>query len=172
MSRFLLLVATVVALTGCSHTRVVNPASPDDQIRVNQHAEGKAASVTLSNGERIRARNLRMTETLTTWIDPESGALDSTATGNIESIRFRNRGQGFLEGAGIGLGVGLVGSVLALSMSPRGEEESPATDILWGMARGFVAVILPIETTAIGGVSGLIIGKRTTYAPVPSGGDP
>lgn len=170
MFRFVFILAFAVVLTGCSHTRHLNPVSPGDRAEINERGSS-TATVTLRSGESVKARSLHVAEDVTTWNDPQIGSPESISTNEIDTIQYTNRGRGFLEGAGIGLGVGLVaGAVIALADGSEPENVGEAVGESIGDA--VVLVGVPILGAAAGGAVGAGIGSRTTYTPTSTGREP
>jgi hypothetical protein len=165
-----LVIVVALALAGCTHSRPLEPASPESRTHVNARAEGESALVTLHDGEEAHARSLHVAPDVTTWLDPDTGEMRSVPTSDLAFVRFTDRGRGVLEGTGIGTAIGFAfgvgvgaGAYLGLEENDDGSnlgfiQVSPAGGVLIvGAGFGLIGLL-------IGGIAGVDRGSYTVYA--------
>lgn len=161
-------VILIVFLGGCTHTRTLNPASPETRTAVNAHAEGRSVVLRLHSGERLQARNVQVAPVVTTWIDPSTGEVQSVSTSDLAAIRFTNRGRGVLEGVGLGLAIGAGVGVGLGAIGGATDDEGSLISFtpLEGALLG--SVLYGGLGLVIGALAGLDQGSRTVYVLPPS----
>ena len=162
------LLAAIMPL-GCSHTLVLNTASPSfDQLQ--RQAKNGQAIVTVKNDQSYQ--NVRLTQVAPdsiSWM-LQNGQLVSAATEEITEIRFINREEGALDGLGIGLLAGaVIGALLGAGEGSNSEGFTPSSTEANAMAGAIV----------LGGLGGLIgmpigsaVGSKDIYVIEPNSSQP
>lgn len=149
----LLLLATLLLATGCTHQQPLRLDEVGRLARFNAQATEQIAVVTLSDGETHSARSLQVTPDLTSWIDPGSNAVMSVPTHDVADVRLRDRGKGALDGLGLGVVIGgLTGAVIGLASG----DDDP--DLLFAFKASEKAMVGGIGLGLLGGIVGLVVG--------------
>jgi hypothetical protein len=166
-SLFLLLVL-VVPLAACSSARMVEGDSPDRFAVINRQAALQTAVVSLYDGRQEKARSLRITADSTSWIDPQSARVVSTATSNVVSVVFVSRGRGAFQGGGIGLAVGALSSGVSMAAAWEPCQSTEFLGCLFHPSSPGDAAVMGALVGGLGGafwgaLIGASIGSRRAY---------
>lgn len=110
----ILLVLIAFLLSGCVGMKPLN-MTPQSMSAVNEIAAFKLVYVEFAGNRSAVAENLKIDNSTTTWLDPDSGKIVSIPTENIENIktagpihRPKNKfGMGVLAGSAFGVMFGL-----------------------------------------------------------------
>ena len=89
--RALLLLGVVLGLTGCLATHPLDLADAADRQAINRRTLDQPARLTLAGRPTVPTRVLQIGPDSTSWIDPETDAIVTVATSEIQSVSFRNR---------------------------------------------------------------------------------
>ena len=106
-TRYIIIIALAAFTSKCTHIR--HPFTFDD---INQAAEGKKAHIALTNGSVFNGKNIQIAHDSTSWLDFNTGNIQSIATSQINNIVLKKSGRGALEGFGIGILSGAVTGAL------------------------------------------------------------
>ena len=105
-------------LSGCTHSRVLDPATTGTLHEINERAKQTPATVTLATGERAAAQHLHLAPDMATWVT-DDGGVRSIPLSEVAVVEFESAGRGALDGLKIGLGIGAAAAALAaLTTSP------------------------------------------------------
>lgn len=150
-----LLAGLLLVATGCSSTHQVSRTPSDGYARVTEAATGETARVHFRDGRTMKLDNLYVGPDSTTGLPPDSGQDRSFPTPSLQKIELVDRGAGFWQGAGVGLGLGLMNGVVGAASSD---------DDLLGPAAGFViGLATGIPLSLVGGLFGAASGQRDVY---------
>ncbi len=113
MFRNSVFVATVVILSGCTTTRIINPNKPAELSRISL-AQNHKTVVTLIDGRRFAVSQYQIKPDSTRWFDGKKFV--AVATADIKAITQIQRGKGALQGLVVGFWVGAIaGGIIAYS---------------------------------------------------------
>jgi hypothetical protein len=105
----LVLLATGLALTGCSSTK---PVPGYDTLEVLEAIKEKTADgeaeVKLTSGEKMKATMIHGDLKQVHWKDPDNYSQITVKTGDIDTITLVSHGKGATQGLGIGALTGMV----------------------------------------------------------------
>jgi uncharacterized protein YceK len=150
ISTFLLAVLTASGCASVHHIRDTGTGATYADI--NQRAEGRSATVTLTSGQKNRAQDLYLAPDSSTWLERASGQRLRFATAEIQQVQFRNR----LSGAVTGLGIGAIAGAGFMTGAMRaGDYDWDASLIVGALASPFTGII--------GALIGAAVSKRTVY---------
>ncbi len=107
------LLAALVLLAGCTHTRPADLSSSATRAEVNARAERGHPVLHLVGQRGRQVRSLHVAADVTTWIDKKTDEVRSAPTADVSAIAFRRDGLGALEGAGVGAVTGALLGALA-----------------------------------------------------------
>jgi hypothetical protein len=150
-------IAIAMLAWSCTTTRVLDRLPMERQLALaNEEVRGRVADVQVA-GETRRATGVMLGAEETAWIDAASQETRRVPTAALQSVSYRSRATGALEGLGIGLVVGaLTGAVIGLA---SGDDQCNPNQ--WCLLR-FSAVQKEvgagIALGALGMISGVIIG--------------
>ena len=184
--RFSALIALVLVLAGCTHTRNAGFIGGGSYAEINRLGAGKEATVTLAvepymkvggggsmvtDQRDIQVSNLQMALDSTSWLNPRTGRFETVATARIREIRIvkTNHGRGALAGLGGGLLIGAAvgaGYGYALGDTTRDNSGIPTScerprrehDVGIPCTAGEKAAALAIIVGGLSGALGLIVG--------------
>ena len=157
-----LLVGMLLLATGCSSTHRVAESSGEQEVirsdnyrysRVTQEVSGETVRVSLWDGREMKLENLYIGPDSTTGTLPQ-GEKKTVPTSALQEIEVINRGTGFLQGAGLGLGATFVVTLFSASTAESDFGQSFA--VLMGLVASVPAALL-------GGTSGAVRGQREVY---------
>ena len=157
------LVLALLALAGCTSTRLADLSSPATRAEVNGRAE-RGHPVLYVAGQRGRqVRALHVAPDVTTWTDKKTGEAHSAPTSEVEAVAFRRDGWGALQGVGIGIATGAaVGAIVGATDGEGWFTYSPALGALLCATAG----------AEIGLLAGAIRSDRVVYEAAPCPGPP
>jgi len=145
------LVGLLLIATGCTSTQKISPAASDGYARLTEAATGKTAQVYFRDGRTLELENLYVGVQSTRGTGP-NGRRRAFATTSIWKVELVNRGTGFLQGAGLGIGGPLAsGAVVSLAEE---DEFIPA----WALG-----AVLSVPGGLLGGIVGAIRGQQDVY---------
>jgi len=178
-----MLIALVLVLTGCTHTRSTGFNGEGSYAEINRLGSRKEATVTLAveqyivgrqsmvTGQRdIKVSHLQMALDSTSWLEPRTGRFETVATARIRAVRIvarKNHGRGALIGLGEGL---LMGAAFGALLGFAGGDDPPCqsgTGFCWRFTAGetaaFGAVVLGAVGGSLGALIGLLVGSEEIY---------
>ena len=145
--RFILLFIVAVSLTACVNYQTLHLNGSNNELKdLNALAQDHAAYIILTNGQSIKAKELKLTSDSLYYSYYKRSNRRSVAVSEVQEIRFVNRGRGAMQGAGIGLLIGAVGGA-TLGYSSDGDNYYSAKDmalilgVLGGTSGGFLGII-------------------------------
>lgn len=146
------LVGMLLVATGCTSTHRVSERG-DGYSRITEKVTGETVQVFLRDGRTMKLRNLYVGANSTRGMRPNGGSRHFP-TSALRKIEIVDRGTGFWQGAGIGLGTGLGATLVVV-----GTEESD-----FGQAIALVGgLVVSIPLTLIGGGIGAAKGQKEVY---------
>ncbi len=182
----IMLIALVLVLTGCTHTRSTGFIGEGSYAEINRLGARKEATVTLAveryiigrqsmvTGQRhIKVSNLQMTPDSTSWLDPRTGRFETVATARIREVRIAkvrtNHPKGTLAGLGVGLLMGAVSGAIfgfAQGDDPPCQQAASGWNFsglcgLFSRSAGEKAGIGALLGAVVGGALGALVGAVT-----------
>jgi len=149
---FISLMLTIM-FVGCTHNSTVRLRSSVDYALWNKRTLRKQPVVTLMDGQKHTANNLRFDPDSTSWVDPNTQRVIAVPTAEVSNVRIVSFGKGALEGLGLGLSIGaLTGGLIGTTTSG---DTGSGIQYSTGSRIGIAATGLGL----IGGLIGLIIGS-------------
>jgi len=174
-----MLIALVLVLTGCTHTRSTGFIGEGSYAEINRLGARKEATVTLAveryiigrqsmvTGQRdIKVSHLQMALDSTSWLEPRTGRFETVATARIRAVRIvarKNHGRGALIGLGEGL---LMGAAFGALLGFASGDGPPCQSCTWCCGRlsaAFGAVVLGAVGGSLGALIGLLVGSEEIY---------
>ena len=168
-----LILAVVVTATGCTSTSVTSRNDADFETSINKRALTRTAKVTMRNGRRYEARDLRLEGDSVSFLNkhPEpagSGThpiVTRMAADEIFQVEFVSHGDGAAEGLFKGL---LSGFLTGFAFGAAAAHE-PCEGFLdftcgskLGVGSGF-GVVFALPGAVVGLVGGGVVGRRYQY---------
>ena len=154
----------LVALTGCTSTRVLDPGSAGG-ARANHAFAEKTVQLTYADGTTVDAFSVVVHGDSTAWIDPATRALVRVPTSRVAHVTEHSRGRGAVQGALLtGLASAVTTGAIAVAGSGdwgRYNDAKPA----FGLAVGTMAFV---PGAAAGGVVGALRGSERRYDVLPA----
>jgi hypothetical protein len=153
--------ATVAAVTACSHTTYVSPPDMRSCARVSEKIAGHKATVTLTNGAQFEAQGVLVALDSVSWLDPQTDELRTVPTAEVWEIHIISHGKGALEGLGIGL---LTGALTGAALGASDGDDPPGWFSMTAAqkAKGG-AVVLGGLGALVGPTVGAGVGHRDVY---------
>jgi hypothetical protein len=148
-----LLAGLLLVATGCSSTHQVSRTPSDGYARVTEAATGKTVKVHFRDGRVRELKNLYVGPDSTMGVVPQNQEERSFPTASIWKVETTDRFVGFLEGAGLGVGVPTAGGLL---LGGGGD------DFVGELVRK-AGYRLSIPAGLIGGIIGTVRGHQETY---------
>jgi hypothetical protein len=143
----------VGALSACTHARVLQAhASVAQAERVNRDLADRSGTITLHDGSRIDARDMRLGGDALSWRQIDSTAVQSTSMADLRELRFRSRLRGALDGLVIGLLVGAPAGALITDNTSGGSGRRAEAALSGGLSIGLWS-----------GLVGAVKGSRIVY---------
>ncbi len=160
----------LLSVLGCTNTSTIGfEEGQANNVRalkeLNKRAAKYPTTITLVGGNQFRVDALNVTPDSTSWLDPNSRAVESVATSQVVDVRFKNHGQGTLEGLGLGiLGGAATGAFLGFVDGDDPPCERGAFICFRSTAQD-KAAILAFLGAPIGGFIGMLSGaaRGKTY---------
>ncbi|MBM2846538.1 MAG: hypothetical protein HW407_1850 [Bacteroidetes bacterium] len=144
----LFIVASV--LCGCSNSYSVRST---DYKKMNEDFKERNATIELTGGQEVPAKNVKVSDDSVSWIDPRTNEESRASSGRINKIVIKDHLLGAFEGLGIGLvGAGGLGALLGNVLVKTSEDKSLGTAI--GLLLG----------AGTGGFIGLMVGAGTGHS--------
>ncbi|MEN8008620.1 MAG: hypothetical protein ABFS42_16545 [Candidatus Krumholzibacteriota bacterium] len=142
---------------GCSTTRHLDPLSPGATYdQVTYAAVDREARITLVDGRKFEARNIRMKADSTWCIPNDSRNPRVMATADVGRITLKDRGRGAMRGLVFGLlGGAAVGGLTGYAGGDDYYDEGGAA-ALGAISMGALGFI-------VGGISGTLHGYQEIY---------
>ena len=153
LNRFLLVLAAVFLLTGCTSTKTfdLRTATEDTFYEFNAKAQRREARIRLTGFPLQTAMEVQVRTDSTFWRDPRTGRPRGVPTAQISEIRFRDNQmvRGIIAGAGFG-------GASALAFGENCSGVDPTLETCYGRFD-----LMPV-TALTGGILGGVIGSRGT----------
>lgn len=137
--------------TGCSSTQTISPAASDGYARLTEAATGKTAQVYFRDGRTLELEDLYVGVQSTRGTGP-NGRRRAFETASVWKVELVNRGTGFLQGAGLGIGGPLASGAVVSLMEE--DEFIPA----WALG-----AVLSVPGGLLGGIVGAVRGQQDVY---------
>jgi len=93
MNRQTVIAAFLVLLVGCTHTRQFS-----NYDEINSVTRGKVVKIRLSDGNFLKAKDIKIMPDSTFWFEPDKGSKQAISTSQINELVLVNRGRGAWEG--------------------------------------------------------------------------
>lgn len=149
-----LLAGLLLVATGCSSTHQVSRTPSDGYARVTEAATGKTVKVHFRDGRVMELTNLYVGPDSTMGVTPRNQEGRSFSTASIRKVETTDRATGFLQGAGLGIGVPIAGGFLA-----GGSGDDLGSELVRG-----AGYVLSIPGGLIGGIIGTVRGHQEIYS--------
>ena len=159
-----LLAGMLLLATGCSSThRVMEPSGGQEASRsetygysrVTEDVSGETVRVFLRDGREMELQNLYVGPDSTTGVRP-TGAYETFPTSFLQKIKLVDRVAGFWQGAGVGLGLGLLNGMIGAASTSSDDIIGADVSFVIGLATG-------IPLSLVGGLLGAASGQRDVY---------
>lgn len=151
MKKLCLIIYTLsLLITGCTHTCKYSTLG-----ELNSKIKDKEAIIVLKDEQELIGKDIKISPDSTFWIDQDTENNKSMITSDISSIITKNRGQGAIEGLGLGI---LCGGVIGAAIG-YGSGDDPYQ---WDQPIRFTAedkaLILGVGLGGIAGLLGMLSG--------------
>jgi len=146
--------AAALFLSGCTHAYVIHGATGRAARDINARAAYQRATVTLLDGRRLETSGFHIRLDSATWSTPRPVSMGAPLS-NVAEIRFFSRGEGGMEGLGLGLlGGALVGATLGYVY----RDEDPSDNCCFYLPPREGVVLLAGFFGLVGGLAGFPVG--------------
>jgi hypothetical protein len=146
----------IMACTGCAHTYVAHPDSPRF-TRLQQKATNENVDVTLTDRQFYQDVMLtRLAQDSTSW-RLSDGTVVTAPTEALYAIRLENTKSGRAAVEGLGFGF-LVGALVGAGIGLVSGDDNPEESLILSFTAEEKAALAGIIVGAMGGVTGLLIG--------------
>jgi hypothetical protein len=143
----------VGTLSACTHARVLQAhASVAQAERVNRDLDDRTGTITLHDGSRIDARDMRLSDDAVSWRQVDSTAVQSTRMTDLRELTFRSRLRGAFDGLVLGLLVGAPAGALFIDNPSGGSGRRLKAALSGGLSIGLWS-----------GLVGAVKGSRMIY---------
>ena len=155
----LLVLLIFMGSAGCRQTHILSVDSQSESqiAAANERLPSSQFKMVFANGDSTRGASIRVVGDSLTWISPETGEHRYRRLTQVKSVTYHNAGHGALVGAGIGLGMGLIGggAWVAHMFSNVTDWIGPSPLMVGGMLIGMVAV----PSTLVGAGAGALLHR-------------
>ncbi len=161
------LLLTLCALSACTTTYSTQPGTPH-AYRLGRLGEKRAATITLSSGERLRAEHARVEGDTLRWYDASAASSQAAPLHDVREVRFLRRGRGAGQGLRYGVAAGAaVGAVYGAATFEGAN--SCGWEICTWQARAFgYGVVGAFNGLVYGPLAGFIVGARDRFVFTPA----
>ncbi len=141
------------SFSSCVHTRNFSDNPQDYKTEIENQSTKNIAVINFKTGTMQNARSLHFIKDSLTYIAYDNNIQNFASLSQINSIQFKNKAQGAMEGLGLGFlaGAGL-GTILGLA---SGDDRAGFTSLSAETKAGAFAVV--------GGILGALLGLPTGY---------
>ncbi len=160
----LLVLAGILFLTGCTHTRQLGTHQEAEATfdQANLSLEGRRVDIKLRDGRTMASTALRIGPDTTWSIDLLNRKLREAPSGEISDITYTRYGRGAVEGAMLGAAGGaLVGLAAGLALTSIRDQDEARTSLGYYVA--VPAVFFTILGIGTGTMYGINKGSRDRY---------
>lgn len=141
--RNILILILALTIPACTSSSVIQHNSLSE---INRKLSGQSAVISMTSGETYNGKGIELSDTSSTFINQMNDSLTVIRTKDIESIYFKHRAGGAIEGLLLGASIGAAGGLIG-SMNIGSGSDAKGGRVISGVIGG-----------VIGGLAGLAAG--------------